>query len=176
MRRERAAGVGVLGLLGAALVLNVVWIGGHCAELRPFGPGDVAPTFALPRADGLGYGNLGALRGRVVVIDFWATWCGPCAESMPIVERLYAQHQAQGLEVLSVNIDGGRDPAGLARAYAKKMRLAVPIVVDDGHVAAEYKVTTIPHLVVVDRAGVIRFVELGVPSEAELRRIIQGLL
>ena len=174
--RERVAGLGVVGLLATALILNLVWIGGHCDQLRPYGPGDVAPSFALPRADGLGYGNLGALKGRVVLIDFWATWCHPCRESMPMVERVYARHQAAGLEVLSVNTDGGPGAAARARAYAARAGLAVPVVVDDGRAASLYKVTTIPHLVLVDRAGVIRSVILGVPSEGELDRQVRELL
>lgn len=176
-RSSRWAGRGAIALGVAVLCLNAAWIGTHWEQVRPVAPGDVAPLFRLPRADGAGQVALADLRERVVLVDFWATWCKPCVESMPAMERVYKRFHDQGFEVLSVNTEG-RDAAARAVAFARRHQLTFPVVLDDGVVAEAYKVTTIPHMVLVDRYGVVRDVHRGVGPEfeAHLVRKVEALI
>jgi thiol-disulfide isomerase/thioredoxin len=111
----------------------------------------------------------------VVLIDFWATWCGPCRQSMPAVERLWRRHQADGLAVVSMNLEGD---AARARAFAAGFQppLTVPIYLDDGRAAAAFQVDGIPELVLLDRSGVVRRLHVGTFDEAELDGAVADLL
>src|SRR5262249_32102294 len=112
--RARAAGLGVGAVLAAAFLWNLVSVVRGCDRLRPVTEGDVAPEIALARIDGGPAATLSSLRGRVVIVDFWATWCMPCRKSMPALERLYRARRAAGLEIMSVNVEGP-PAAGRAR-------------------------------------------------------------
>lgn len=169
-RAARAAGRTVVGALGLVFALNLAWIARHCESLRPVGPGDRAPPLDLPRADGRGREHLEALRGKVVLVDFWATWCGPCAATMPALQRLYGAYRAAGLEILGVNLDDGPGRARRALEYAAARSLTFPIVLDDGVTSSRFRVDSIPHLVVIDKRGVVRDVHVGVTSAARLER------
>jgi thiol-disulfide isomerase/thioredoxin len=112
------------------------------------------------------------LRGQVVVLDFWATWCGPCRESLPAIDRVYRRHREQGLALVSINTD---DPVK-ARAMLRSMGISVPLYVDDGTVAERYGVSTIPHLVILDRMGMVRHVHRGFDGESTLDAQVTALL
>ncbi len=163
MTPERVTGGGVLAVLATLLALNVAFVARSCDALRPVQAGDRAPTFALPRADGSGTTSLAALTAdrKVVLIDFWATWCGPCEQTMPMLKRLYAKHHDAGFEIVSVNTDGGPDAPRLAMAYRQSHGLPFPVVVDTEGVAEQYKVTAIPHMVLIDRDGKVDLVHIG---------------
>jgi thiol-disulfide isomerase/thioredoxin len=167
----------VLALLAALLAWNLVFLARDCEALRPHGTGDVAPDVTLPRVDGSGEGSLAALRGQVVLLDFWATWCGPCRQSMPAIERLYEAHKAEGFTVMSVNIEGPR-AATRARAFAARFQppLTFPMFVDDGAAQRLYRVSAIPHMVLIDREGKIRGVHMGTFDERELDEKLQEAL
>jgi thiol-disulfide isomerase/thioredoxin len=173
---ERAAGAGLGGVLAAALLLNAVFVARHCDELRPLRAGDLAPDFEAPRADGTGSVRLSALAGKVVLIDFWATWCGPCARTMPMIGRLHERHRAAGFEVLSINTDGGDDGPDLALRYAAAHELPYAVHVDPGDVAERYRVTVIPHMVVVDRQGRVVLVHVGANGLGALERRLDALI
>ena len=181
-RRSRTAGAALLALLAVALIHEGAWLARNHEAVRPLGPGDVAPPLALPRVDARGQVTaadpvvLEDLRGKVVLIDFWATWCGPCIQSMPALRSLDERFGDRGFEILSVNTD---DPAQ-ARRLLSSHRLDATLVVDPGGAAEAYKVTMFPHLVVVDRAGLVRKVHRGFPGtrqlEDELAAVIETLL
>lgn len=155
--------------LGAVLVLNGAWILRHCDQLRPLGQGDVAPSVPVPRADGQGELSLAALRGQVVLVDFWATWCKPCEATVPMQKRLLERYGARGFTILSVNEDQGDGAAARALAFAKAKGLDVPIAHDEhGHLQLLYKVEAYPHMVLVDREGRVRVVHTGFTSAASL--------
>jgi thiol-disulfide isomerase/thioredoxin len=169
----------LLAIAAIGLILNTVWIARNWHEMRPISSGDIAPEFVLPSIDQRG--NLGApvslssQRGKVVLIDFWATWCGPCMRSMPAIEAVYRKLRDRGFTVLSINTDGSDETAAARRAVA---RTSFPLLVDDGVVQDMYKVRTIPHLVLVDRLGVVRHVHRGSSRSLErsLTRQVTALL
>ena len=164
-RAARGAGRALLALLAAIFVANLAWVAKHCEELRPISRGDFAPSVALPRVDGPGTISLADLRGKVVLVDFWATWCGPCESTLPMQKRLYEKYAAQGFTMWSINEDQGKDARARAARYARDKALPFPVVHDDAGAAAElYKVEVYPTMLLIDRTGTIRQVHLGVPS------------
>ena len=175
--RVRMAGRAVMAVLALAFGLQVSWIARHVDEIRPVSLGDLAPLFALPAVDHQGrissqLVHLADLRGDVVVVEFWATWCGPCKRSLPAVERVYQRYRDRGLKVLSINTD---NPSN-ARRILNGRGLTMPLYVDDGHAARDYKVSSVPHLVVIDRHGVIRHIHRGFGGEKTLDRQVARLL
>jgi thiol-disulfide isomerase/thioredoxin len=161
-------GRGVLGLFAALFALNAAWVFGHCEELRPIGRGDPAPEVTLARIDGQGPRSLASLRGKVVLIDFWATWCGPCEKSMPVLKKMYAKHAEEGFDVLSINEDAGSDAIEAAKRYVASHGLPWPVVHDDGSAAEAYKVDVYPTMLLVDKKGVVRQVEIGLTTAGGL--------
>ena len=118
----------------------------------------VAPDFVLKGSDGKNL-RLRELRGQVVMLNFWATWCGPCREEMPKLEQIYKQYHKAGLTVLGVNID---DSAESAARTARKLGVSFPVLFDSGkQVSRLYKVDAMPSTVIIDRDGIIRHVHRG---------------
>jgi len=174
----RVTGRGVLAVALVIFALNLIWVTRNYESLRPIAAGDPAPAFELPRLSNTGARMpgrlaLATLRGHVVLIDFWASWCGPCRASMPALERLYRHFHERGFDVVSVKTDGPE--MGKARAVAAATTF--PMVLDfDGAVAERYKVVSYPHMVLVDRNGVVRFVHRGGVNEGALADEIERLL
>jgi thiol-disulfide isomerase/thioredoxin len=174
MTRERAAGLGLLAALGAALVLNGAFIARSAELLRPVRAGDLAPPISLPGLDG-SRSDLAALRGQVVLVDFWATWCGGCRETLPDVEALYERYRSRGFYVLSVNVDQGNQRRRAERfVEAFRPTLTFPIYLDDGAVSRRYHVQGIPHFVLIDRRGYVR--AAGNLAPDRLDNLIETLL
>lgn len=177
-KRARAGGVVILALAGVLLGLNVSWVMRNLDSIRPISTGDVAPLFTVPAVDERGRISrddgirLLDLRGHVVVIDFWATWCAPCKQSMPAVERVYRRYRDRGMKMISLNTD---HPAK-ARRLMQVSGYTMPLYVDDGRVSDDYKVTSIPHLVVIDKHGIIRHVHRGFQGESTLDEQVSSLL
>lgn len=112
--------------------------------------GQSAPAFTLKSLTGETV-SLADLKGQVVFIDFWATWCPPCRISIPAVERLHADYQGKAVRVLGVSIDEDIDAL---RAFVKKKGTPYPVLMDsDSAVASAYGADGIPHFVVVDKDG-----------------------
>lgn len=111
------------------------------------------------------------LRGKVVVLDFWATWCGPCRAEAPIMNALYQRHKSEGVVVVGVNTD---DEDGNAARYAKERGLTFPIAYDaDRSAARAYNVTSLPTLVVISKTGKVVAFRSGVTSDSELEELIK---
>ncbi|MDR2629564.1 MAG: TlpA family protein disulfide reductase [Spirochaetaceae bacterium] len=106
--------------------------------------------FVLPLLDG-GSLNTAELRGKVVLLNFWATWCGPCRAEMPSMEALYRRFKGQGLELLAVNLQESRRTVS---AFMKQLGLSFPAALDErGGIGAIYGVMAIPTTYIVDRKG-----------------------
>jgi thiol-disulfide isomerase/thioredoxin len=116
-----------------------------------------APSFTLEDRDGRSV-SLSYFRGRPVLIDFWASWCGPCRKSMPSIEQLYRKYRGSGLQVVGINIEG-RTPATLQ--YLSAGGYTFPVLFDSGNwnspVARSYHVSSIPRTFLIDGDGNILY-------------------
>ena len=138
----------VVGALLAAFVSRV-----NGAELKRWKGKPAAPEIDLMTVDGRPL-SLQALRGKVVLVNFWATWCEPCIREMPSLQQLRDQLHADGFEVLAVNYQEG--PARI-NSFIEKLQLSLPVVRDtDGSVARAWGARIFPANYLVDRAGNIR--------------------
>ena len=176
LRRARAAGWAVAAVAAALLAVNVAWIVAHRELLQPAAAGEPAPEIAVPRIEAAGHlgapVTLASLRGQVVVLDFWATWCAPCRKQLPRLDALQLRFGDRGLAVVAVNLD---DPVA-ARAMWDEQRWRMTLVHDaDGEAARRYGVDPIPHTVVLDRSGVIRAVHRGGAGDS-LTRLVEQLV
>jgi len=119
----------------------------------PLGRGSDSPDFSLPR---LGEGapvSLAALRGKVVLVNFWATWCKPCEDEMPAMERLYAELAGEGFELLAVSVD---EVEAEVIAFRDRLSLSFPILWDrDKRVSQIYQTYRFPETFLVGRDGVV---------------------
>jgi peroxiredoxin len=117
-----------------------------------------APDFTLHSVGGSNL-RLKEQRGQVVLLNFWATWCGPCREEMPHLNRLYEKYRASGFLLLGVNVD---DDARRAAGTSSKLGLQFPVLLDtDKKVSQLYQLSTMPSTVLIDRDGRVRYIHLG---------------
>ena len=120
--------------------------------------GRPAPDFALKSSTGANL-RLSEYRGDVVMINFWATWCGPCRQEMPLLEELYGRYQRVGFNLLGVNID---DDSSRAMRMAEELGVSFPVLFDARkEVSRLYEVEAMPVTVLVDREGTVRHVHHG---------------
>ena len=117
-------------------------------------PGEQAPNFQLRDMDGQ-IVSLSDLRGKVVLVNFWATWCGPCRVEMPAMERLYRTYDRKDFEILAVSTDA--QGAAVTRPFQQENHLTFPILHDaDFRVGLSYGARTLPMTFMVDRQGIVR--------------------
>ena len=103
--------------------------------------------------------NLAAYKGKVVYIDFWASWCGPCKESFPWMKKIHQQHQQDGLVILAVNVDQDKK---LADQFLSEFNPDFKVIFDkNGKLAEDFKVNSMPSSYVIDRQGKPRFKHKG---------------
>ena len=135
--------------------------------------GTTAPDWQLTTPDGDRV-SLASLRGNVVVMDFWATWCGPCMMAMPGIQKVHEHFQDRAVKVIGVNcMEGaGGDPA----RYMRTQEYTYSLLLDGDGVADLYNVSGIPTFYVVDQEGRIAFSSVGAGSEDGLTAIIEKLL
>ncbi len=140
------------------------------------GLGALAPNFKLWDLRGRPV-SLSDYRGKVVLVNFWATWCGPCKVEMPAMERLYREFSGQGFEILAVSTDA--QGVAVTRPFKESMGLTFPILHDsDYRVGFRYGARTLPMSFVVDGRGVVRHRIFGARDwhSPEARRLVQSLV
>jgi peroxiredoxin len=120
--------------------------------------GKAAPDFALKSSTGENL-RLSEFRGDVVMINFWATWCGPCRQEMPLLDELYQRYERVGFSLLGVNID---DDSRKAMNMISDLGVNFPVLFDSAkEVSKLYQVNAMPVTVIVDRDGTVRYVHQG---------------
>ncbi len=120
--------------------------------------GQTAPDFALRSSEGSNL-RLSEYRGEVVMINFWATWCGPCRQEMPLLDDLYTRYERVGFKLLGVNID---DDSRRAMRMVEELGVSFPVLFDESKdVSRLYQDEAMPVTVLVDRSGTVRHVHHG---------------
>ncbi|RME86996.1 MAG: TlpA family protein disulfide reductase [Anaerolineae bacterium] len=166
------------------LLLGLLWIGlsadrsgsATAGAIPAPQKGFLAPDFTLPTLDG-GEIRLAGQRGQVILLNLWASWCGPCQAEMPAMQRVYEAYREQGFTVLAVNATS-QDHLADVQAFVARHGLTFPILLDArGEVSRLYNLRSLPTSFFIGRDGMIREVVIGGPmSEALLRTRVEELL
>jgi thiol-disulfide isomerase/thioredoxin len=138
--------------------------------------GDAAPACAVPLLDGGRTVSLAEYRGRVVYLDFWASWCGPCRESFPFMNELQRDLAGKGLQIIAVSVD---KTAAEAQRFLTRYPARFTIGLDSaGACPAAYRLEGMPSSFVIDRAGAVRAIHVGFRDEdrSEIRRQLMEAL
>ncbi len=142
----------------------------HAAAVK--GP---APNFTLKSLTGKNL-KLSEMTGNVVLINFWASWCGPCREEMPLLNALHKKYEALGFTVIGINVE---EDTRNARGFLKNFPVDFPILLDKNNkVSKQYEVIAMPTTVVVDRDGNMRYLHKGYKSgdEDKYRKMVKKLV
>lgn len=132
-------------------------------QMRLIGQG--APEFDLQKIDGTPF-RLKDMRGKILILDFWATWCGPCVRSIPTLIDVSKEYKDAGVELVLVNLE---EPENRVRPFLERFKTIPTVVLDtDGSVSKQYAVSAIPHTVLIDRDGGIVDIYIGASEENEL--------
>jgi cytochrome c biogenesis protein CcmG, thiol:disulfide interchange protein DsbE len=158
-------------LLALGVLLGSVFV----EPASAIGTGTMAPEIGLKDLSGRGV-SLGALKGKVVLVDFWASWCAPCREELPVLETLYKKYRGKGFEVVAVNQDQSADNV---RKFLSATPLSFSVVHDrGGSVASRYAPAKMPSSFILDRKGIVRHVHAGfrASERTSLEKQIAALL
>jgi peroxiredoxin len=155
--------------LSLALLVGAFAVAAHGSEGGP------APEFKLPVRAG-GELALSSLKGQVVMINFWATWCGPCRQEMPLLEQIYKRYKGLGFTLLAVNVE--EDSSG-ADKWLAETPVTFPVLFDrTNSVSKLYEVVAMPSTVIVDRKGRVRYIHHGYKpgTESQYQDQVRSLL
>ena len=157
------AGVGVAGIIGCT----------PSAERGSVSIGAPAPAYRAVRLGG-DSASLGALRGKVVMLNIWATWCAPCRDEIPVLETLHQQYGGDGLEIVGVSVDARGEEKRIGE-FASRIGMTYPIWHDpDERVSSLYQAIGVPATYLIDREGILRWRRLG-PIAGDDTTFMRGL-
>jgi cytochrome c biogenesis protein CcmG/thiol:disulfide interchange protein DsbE len=163
-------------LIAPVIVLSLLCLGPWFkAVAGALDAGSKMPEIGLTDLSGKSV-TAASLAGKVAVVDFWATWCAPCREELPMLQKLFKKYAAQGLVVVGVSVD--KEPDNI-KQFLVKMPLSFPIVHDAAHqVSTRFAPPRMPSSYIVDRKGIVRFVHGGYRADdaTEFETQIQSLL
>ena len=174
IRPHGAATSAVVLVVGLALLIAgglLVWktLQTGAGEVPEAQGGPPAPDFDLPDLDG-GRIRLADYSGQVVLIDFWATWCGPCRLQAKILEELYSEVQGPAVQFLAISLG---EPADLVREFVEKQPFPYPVAVDSEEVLGiDLQIYALPTVMVIDAAGRIAYLRPGISDAETLRRVL----
>lgn len=143
-------------------LVNLVAAMALCAGLMPSASADAikgaAPDFTLKSQTGTNL-KLSELRGQVVLINFWASWCGPCRQEMPALDELYQHYRPLDFTVLGVNVEENSDNA---KSLLKDIHVTFPVLFDNKNTVSKlYNIKGMPSTILVDRDGNMRYLHMG---------------
>jgi cytochrome c biogenesis protein CcmG, thiol:disulfide interchange protein DsbE len=164
----------VIAVLGVVALVGLLTFGLVSKGSSGLSVGEPVPTDPLPRLAGGGSESLTDYRGRWVLVNFWASWCIPCREEAPALERFQQQHGGPGFTVLGID---SRDLTSDGIAFVEQYGLSYPQLRDgDGDASRDYGTTGVPENFLVDPNGTVRLVFAGPISEEYLREAVAPLL
>jgi peroxiredoxin len=136
-----------------------------------------APDFTLSDVSGKKV-TLSELRGKVVVVEFWATWCPPCNDAVPEMNKVYEKYKNKNVHVLAISVDQGGDVASKVHSFVKEHRVNYPVLIDDKKVDVSYGVGNIPVTFIIDKEGKVVKKHIGFMEELSetISRDIEALL
>ena len=138
--------------------------------------GSAGPNFSAQSVNGKGRAAVKASAGKVLIVDFWATWCEPCKKSFPKLQELFVKYKASGMDMIAVSEDD--ENTGITD-FGNTFGSKFPLMWDDGKaIAAKWQPKSMPSTFIVDKKGVVRFVHLGYHDgeEAEIEKEVKSLL
>lgn len=172
-RARRTAGVAI-----SAAALATFALLASSSDVQALDAGDTAPAFTLPALEGDDPVGLEQYRGKVVWLDFWASWCPPCLSSLPELEKLRKQVPAKDFQIVAINLD--KDPKK-AKKFLARNPVGYPSATDpDGKLPEMFGLQTMPTSYLIDRDGTIRLVHEGYRSgdiktiRREVRKLVEG--
>ena len=143
------------------------------ANVSALSAGDKAPNFKIPRLELKGTKTLSSYKGKVVYLDFWASWCGPCKKSLPLLDELRKEYKKKGFEVLAINLDEDKEEA---LSFLKKFPVSYPTLYDKKGVLPEkYEIQGMPTSFLIDRKGKIAMVHTGFKT-SDMKKIREAVV
>lgn len=170
-RRNALLAGAVLGLLAIGLVGYRLWLRDE-GTVRADSPGDRLAAVQVHTLDGREF-TLGALRDQVVLVNFWATWCGTCRSEMPGFQAVYEGYRDRGFTIVALSVDDGQ---ATVRDFFREHGYTFPVAMSTEDAARAFRVSGIPVSFLVDQNGEIRQTVHGAFHEADLREAVEGLL
>ena len=160
------------------LAISLLWALGGGSFPRALAAGTAAPNVQATLADGRSF-DLSQERGHVIVLNFWASWCGPCRQEEPVLSRAHQRLTSSGGKVIGLSVDSQPDTAdgrALVSRSARSLGMLFPVAIANRNATREFRVGSLPSTFVINHAGQISSTFVGAVSDAELEQAIASAL